>query len=193
MQDSTGITALLSAARHGDSAAESQLFSALYRDLRRLAHQRLRRSKHFTLLETTALVHEAYLRLNQAGYLEFSDRAHFLAYAARVMRSIVVDLVRKRGIPRHDAVDANDVVDPASLAGENEILGVDEALQQLAQISTRMVQVVEMRYFAGMKETEIAEALSLTERTVRRDWEKARMLLATSLRACSQPTRGDGR
>ena len=177
------IRELLSAAKQGDADAEGQLFSALYAELRVLARSRLRRSKPCTLLDTTALVHETYLRLHHAGYLRISDRTHFLAYAAHVMRSIVVDIVRKRGSFRRDGGDVSVFPDPASLAtGEDEILRVDQALAELAQVSKRLVRVVEMRYFAGMKESEIAEALSLTERTVRRDWEKARMVLAEALK-----------
>jgi RNA polymerase sigma factor (TIGR02999 family) len=183
MPEMADITELLSAVKQGDTGAEGQLFSLLYSDLRHLAHHRLRRSRPCTLLETTVLVHEAYLRLHRAGYLQIADRTHFLAYAARAMRSVVVDFVRKRGVARRDGGDPGALPDPASLsAGENEILRVDEALQELAGVSERLVKVVEMRYFAGMKETEIADALSLTERTVRRDWEKARMVLAAALR-----------
>ena len=183
MSEMTDITGLLLAVRRGDGDAESRLFALLYDDLRHLAHQRLQRSKPCTLLETTALVHEAYLRLHRAGYIPIADRSHFLAYAARAMRSVMVDFVRKRGMARRVDGDVSDMLDLSALpAGENEILRVDGALQELAQVSDRLVKVVEMRYFAGMKETEIAEALSLTERTVRRDWEKARMLLATALK-----------
>ncbi|HUA62676.1 MAG TPA: ECF-type sigma factor [Verrucomicrobiae bacterium] len=182
MLNEPDITALLSAAKLGDSKAEEQLFSLLYADLRRLAHQRLKRSKPCTLLETTALVHEAYLRLNRAGYVQISDRSHFLAYAARAMRSIVVDFVRRSGAARKEGSgDISGIADPVS-GGASEILRVDRALEELAAVSDRLVKVVEMRYFAGMKETEIAEALSLTERTVRRDWDKARMLLAEALK-----------
>jgi RNA polymerase sigma factor (TIGR02999 family) len=132
-------------------------------------------------LDTTALVHEAYLRFRSAGYVRISDRPHFLAYAARAMRSIVVDFVRKRGAARRDG-DPSSLPDPSTLpAGESEIIRVDKALQELAAVSERLVKVVEMRYFGGMKETEIAVALSVTERTVRRDWEKARLLLARAL------------
>ena len=183
MAELSVITGLLAAAKEGETGAESQLFSLLYADLRQLARQRLRRSTPCTLLDTTALVHEAYLRLHHAGYIQVADRAHFLAYAARAMRSIVVDFVRKRGTARRVDGDVSDLVDPASLpSGESEILRVDQALRELAQVSDRLVRVVEMRYFAGMKEIEIAEALSVTERTVRRDWEKARMMLASTLK-----------
>ncbi len=179
----TDTTELLSAARLGDADAEARLISHLYSDLRHLAHNRLKRSKPCTLLDTTALVHEAYLRFHSAGYVRISDRPHFMAYAARAMRSIVVDFVRKRGAARRDDGDASALPDPSTLsAGESEIIRVDQALQELAAVSERLVIVVEMRYFGGMTETEIAEALSLTERTVRRDWEKARMLLARALK-----------
>jgi RNA polymerase sigma factor (TIGR02999 family) len=182
MPEMTDITRLLSAARQGDTDAESQLFSLLYADLRQIARYRLKRSKPCTLLETTALVHEAYLRLQRANYVQIADRSHFLAYAARVMRSIVVDIARKQGVAVRVEHGVTDLPGPSSpAAGENEILRVNQALEELAQVSERLVKVVEMRYFAGMKETEIAEALSLTERTVRRDWEKARMVLAAAL------------
>jgi RNA polymerase sigma factor (TIGR02999 family) len=183
MTDIPDITELLSAVKGGDLGAESRLFSMLYGELRNLAHHRLRRSKPCTLLETTALVHEAYLRLHRAGYVQIADRSHFLAYASRIMRSVVIDFVRKRAAAQRTDGDLSVMPDPSSLrAGENEILRVDEALQELAQVNERLVRVVEMRYFAGMKEAEIAEALMLTERTVRRDWEKARMVLATALK-----------
>jgi RNA polymerase sigma factor (TIGR02999 family) len=179
----TEITQLLSAAKQGDAEAEGRLFSLLYADLRVLAHSRLKRSKPCTLLDTTALVHEAYLRLHRAGYVRVSDRSHFLAYAAHAMRSIVVDIVRKQASARREGGDVGSLPDPASSRpGESEILRVDQALEELAQVSERLVQVVEMRYFAGMKESEIAEALSLTERTVRRDWEKARLVLTEALK-----------
>lgn len=182
MAEMTDITGLLSAVKRGHTGAEEELFSRLYGDLRHIAHHRLRRSQPCTLLDTTALVHEAYLRLHQAGYVQIADRSHFLAYAARAMRSVIVDVIRKRGLARRLDADANALPDSSSLAaGEGEILRVDQALHELGRVSERLVKIVEMRYFAGMKETEIAEALSLTERTVRRDWEKARMILAKAL------------
>jgi len=182
MREMTDITGLLSDAKRGDSSAESRLFELMYADLHQLAHQRLRRSKPSTLLDTTALVHEAYLRINKAGYIQIADRSHFLAYAARVMRSVVVDLVRRHSVQR-DGRDPAEMADPSSLtSGEHEILRIDQALKELAAANERMARIVEMRYFAGMKEVEIAEALSLGERTVRRDWEKARMILALALK-----------
>jgi len=175
-------SALLSAVKLGDKAAEADLFSLFYADLRRLAHSRLKRSQPCTLLDTTSLVHEAYLRLHKAGYERIGDREHFLAYAASAMRSIVVDFIRRRGA-RPSSADVGSLPDPSAFPpSEREILAVDAALRELSAVNERMVKIVEMRYFAGMKAAEVAAALSVTERTVRRDWEKARMVLAAKLK-----------
>ena len=169
-----------------DNEAAGQLFSALYRDLRKLAHARLARADAPTLLDTTALVHESYLRFLKAGHVHIEDRAHFLAYAARVMRSVIVDFARERAAKRRGGPDLRVSLDTAvqdcAPRGEAEILRIHQALDDLAETSERMARVVEMRYFAGMNELEIAVALSVTERTVRRDWEKARLLLASALK-----------
>src|SRR5882672_7247289 len=148
------IPSLLAAVRRGEVGAVDQLFGLLYPDLRQLAHRRLRRSGRFTLLDTTALVHESYLRLLRAGSLEAGDKGQFMAYAARVMRSVVVDFVRHRAAERRggDAVHLSldeqivELTDPR----EREVVRVNEALQELAAIDERLVRVVEMRYFAGM-------------------------------------------
>ena len=179
------VMALLVAVRRGDAGAVDQLFGVLYPDLRQLAHSRLRRSGHLTLLDTTGLVHEAYLRLFQADSLQAVDRSQFMAYAARVMRSVVVDFVRRRSADRRggDVVHV-DIEDPAVAVAdprEREVVRIDEALEELALIDERLVRVVEMRYFAGMTEDQVAEALGLSRRSVARDWEKARLFLANAL------------
>jgi RNA polymerase sigma factor (TIGR02999 family) len=179
------ITALIAGARRGESEALGQLFSELYEDLRHLAHARLKHHASPGMLDTTSLVHESYLRFLKAGQVQISDRAHFLAYAARVMRSIIVDFARESSALRrggqevHVALDTDMAPVPA---GEAEVIRVHEALEELAVLSERLARVVEMRYFAGMNEAEIGEALGLTERTVRRDWEKARIILAAALK-----------
>jgi len=180
------ITLLLGRAREGDRQAFDELFDLLYPDLRRIAHARLSRNLRDTLLDTTVLVHEAYLKFAAAQRLTPQDRAHFLAYAAHVMRSIIVDTARashaeRRGGDAAHVTLGTEVSDNVAEA-EEEILDVHEALTQLAQLDPRLARVVEMRYFGGMKEAEIGEALGVTERTVRRDWEKARLLLASALR-----------
>ncbi len=179
------VTVLLNRARANDRGAIDALFELLYDDLRRLAHSRLAASGHQTLLNTGALVHEAYLRFQQAGRIVVNDREHFLAYAASTLRSVVVDFVRKRNAERRGGdltrVTLNtSIADPLG-ASDDEILAVHEALDQLAKVDARLVQVVEMRYFAGLDESEIAAALDVTDRTVRRDWEKARLLLAAMI------------
>ena len=181
------ITVLLQAASAGRPGAADQVVAALYRELRALARSRLRRSGEFTLLDTTALVHEGYLRLQGGAGLAFADRQHFFAYAARAMHSVVVDLVRARQAERrgggaeHLPLDTA-VADSAAAPQDAEILRVHEALQELAKVDARLASVVEMRYFGGLSEAEIAEALGVTERTVQRDWQKARLLLAMALR-----------
>lgn len=179
------ITTLIAAARRGESDAVANLFSQLYPELRQLARGRLKRHPAPTLLDTTSLVHESYLRFLRAGKVQVSDRAHFLAYAARVMRSVVVDFARESSAERRGGQEVHIALDTDAAqvpVGDVEIIRVHEALEELAKLSERLVQVVEMRYFAGMTETEIAEALGITERTVRRDWEKARILLASALK-----------
>ncbi len=171
-----------------DAAPADTLFAATYRELRQLARARLRGGGRNTLLDTTALVHESYLRLSRAGELQFPDRPRFLGYASRVMRSIIVDMVRQRQTDRHGggAVHVTltgDVADAAGLPGdEAHIVRVHEALLALAEVDPRMAQVVEMRYFAGLNDLEIAAALQVTDRTVRRDWEQARLFLAEALK-----------
>lgn len=176
---------LIARAQAGDRGALEQIFAATYDDLKALARARLRASPRVTVLDTIGLVNESYLRLMHAGQLRPQDRAHFVRYAARAMRSVVVDFVRRRAAERRggsqERVELTTGVIDTLPAGEAEILDVHEALGKLGSIDARAVEVVEMRYFAGMTEAEIAAALGVTERTVRRDWEKARLLLAEAL------------
>lgn len=185
MHSPAPLTDLIQRASDGDEAALKSVFDATYHDLRRLARMRLTQGNRGVLLDTTALVHESYLRFANAGELNITDRQHFMRYAGNVMRSVVVDFVRERMAERRGGaaphVTLNTQINDAAASGEEEILRVHEALDELAQYDERMVQVVEMRYFAGMTETEIADALGVTDRTVRRDWEKARLLLAEAL------------
>jgi len=177
---------LLEAVNHGEPGAVDRLFAALYEELRSLAHARLRRQARITFLDTTALVNECYLRLQRMGSLALSDQAHFLGYAAHAMRSIVVDFVRRRQSDRRGGGTPREPLDAEAGAPadrrEEDILRVHDALVELAHIDARLVRVVEMRYFAGMKEEEVAAALGVSLRTVARDWEKARLFLAASLR-----------
>jgi RNA polymerase sigma factor (TIGR02999 family) len=169
----------------GDSGVDG-LFSLLYEELRTMAHYRLSKSEPITMLDTTSLVHESYVRFVKAGRFSQFDNSQFLAYASHAMRSVVVDLVRRRRADRrgggeiHIGLEGSDIGIPNP--GEDDILRVNEALDELTKVDARLAQVVEMRYFAGLEEREIASALAVTERTVRRDWKKARMLLSLALR-----------
>jgi RNA polymerase sigma factor (TIGR02999 family) len=186
MNVSPSLTDMIHRAQSGDASALQGVFELAYEELRGLARSRLRRGSPHGLLGTTALVHEAYLRFAQSGRLCVDDRQHFLKYASHVMRSVIVDFVRERVAQRRggDAphVTLNSEVISSADGGEREIMQVHEALEELAQLDARLVEVVEMRYFAGMTEAEIATVLGVTVRTVRRDWQKARLLLANSLK-----------
>jgi len=180
------ITLLLNRVQAGEAGARDALFEATYAELRKLARSRLRDGARNTELETTSLVHECYLRFVRVGELEFDDRRAFFGYAARVMRSVVVDGVRERMAQRRGG-DAPHLTLSTALVenldgSDPTILKVNEALDALAQVNVRLAQVVEMRYFGGYSEREIAETLGVTERTVERDWEKARLILAEALR-----------
>jgi RNA polymerase sigma factor (TIGR02999 family) len=182
------VTVLLQAARRGEGLAVDRIFELLYPDLKRIAHARLRYRDDRLLIDTGALVHESYLRLLGKRSLDANDRGHFLAYAAQVMRSVVVDTVREqRAERRGGGPQAHVTLNTGALnallpQGEDEILRVHEALQELAQIDERLVRVVEMRYFVGLSHNEIADALGVTTRTVDRDWGKARSYLYRTLR-----------
>jgi RNA polymerase sigma factor (TIGR02999 family) len=176
--------AIIDQAGGGDPLADDELFSAAYPELRRLARARLRSSGHDALLDTTGLVHEWYLRYARAGAVRIVDRTHFMRYAGRAMRSVIVDFARRRGAVRRGADPIHVTLGGADgpRSGAEDVLRVHEALGELAAHDPRMVQVVELRYFAGLTEAEIADALGIAERTVRRVWEKARLLLAEALR-----------
>jgi RNA polymerase sigma factor (TIGR02999 family) len=180
------VTTLLRRAGDGDAAAVGELFEALYPELRRIAHIRLRHGFPDPDLGTTALVHECYLKLCDARRLSATDRGHFLAYVATAMRSIIVDIARAKATERRGGNAPHVTFDPEQVAGEPaaevEILQVHEALAQIGEFDARLVRLVEMRYFVGMSDPEIAQALDVTDRTVRRDWQKARLLLAAALR-----------
>jgi RNA polymerase sigma factor (TIGR02999 family) len=175
--DMAELTQLLEAVRAGEAGAIDQVFSLTYRELHEMAHQRLHRSNRVTSLDTTTLVHECYLRLVRVGQLQTRDRSHFLGYAARVMRSIVVDFVRQRLAKRRGGDELR-----VTLGTDiRDSTPVSEALQELAVLDPRLVEVVEMRYFAGFTVEQIAESRGVTTRTIRRDWEKARLLLYAAL------------
>src|SRR5262245_6461219 len=179
------LTELIQRAGSGDLAAADRLFAATYGDLKNLARARLRGAGRHTLLDTSSLVHESYLRFVGSGRLHLQDRVHFMRWAARVMRSVIVDFARRRAASRRGGASVRITLTTETAASlptsDAEILAVHDALDALARVHSRMAEVVEMRYFAGMTEREIAESLGVTERTVRRDWDKARLFLREAI------------
>lgn len=179
------ITRLIDTRDAGEGVDSAALFHAAYDELRKLAHSRLLRAGPMTLLDTTALVNETWLHLAGKSRLRVETRRKFFAYASEVMRTVIVDLVRQRRAECRGSGEKALTLNTAvgnGVAQDQEVLDVHEALASLAELEPRLAQVVEMRYFGGLTETEIGDALGLTDRTVRRDWEKARLLLAAMLR-----------
>ncbi len=181
------MTRLLEAVEAGDSDALNRLVPLVYEDLRRVAHRQLDREGGGHTLQTTALIHEAYLKLAGGGSLGAASRAHFLAIAARAMRQVLVDYARRRKAAKRGggviSVTLGDQPEPADASAE-DLLALDEALQQL---DARQRQVIECRFFGGMEEGDIAAVLGISERTVRRDWVKARAWLYRSLWPSANP------
>jgi RNA polymerase sigma factor (TIGR02999 family) len=174
------VTELLVALRRGDRAALDELLPLVYDALRRLARRQLGREAGPRTLDATGLVHEAYLKL-AGGRVDAADRAHFLAVAARAMRQVLVDHARRRHAVRRGGEWVAATLTEGLQGPEfdpAELLALNDALEQL---DPRQRQVVECRFFAGMEEQEIAAALGITERTVRRDWVKARAWLYQTL------------
>lgn len=174
--DRGGITDLLLRLRGGDPEAEARLYARIYADLRGLAHAQLRRERPGHTLGTTGLVHETYLRLVDQTRVEWRDRAHFFGAASLAMRRILVDYARRSLTARRGGkVDHVPLAEDAPAAARgDELLALDEALDRLAELDRRLSEVVVYRYFGGLTDQETAEALGITERTVQRDWVKAR-------------------
>ena len=180
------LTALLERMKAGDPDARNALFALAYADLHRLAQSRLRAGGRNIMLDTTSLVHESYLRYVNAGKLRAEDRQAFFSYASQVMRSIIVNTARDRQAAKRGGgwtpLTLSTGLDAEFPAGEQTVLRVHEALEMLEQADARLARVAQMRYFGGYSEREIADTLGVTERTVQRDWEKARLILVAALR-----------
>ncbi len=179
------ITGLIIEARRGSHDALDRLLPLVYEELRRIAHRALLRERESHTVSTTALVHEAYLKLVDQDRASWNDRVHFLAIAATAMRRILVDYARrqkrlKRGGERRP-VPLDDVMLVADQRADT-LLALDEALTGLGALNERLSRVVECRFFAGLTTEETAAALQVTTRTVERDWQKARAWLYTQLR-----------
>jgi RNA polymerase sigma factor (TIGR02999 family) len=176
------ITNLLKAWSAGDPAALDQLSKQVYDELRRMARRHMKGERRDNTLQTTALVHEVYLRLVDVTKVEWRQRAQFFAIAAQMMRRILVDAARashKRGRgPVRVNFDETAIVSPEP---DRSIVALDDALAAFAEVAPRQAKVVELRYFGGLQEEEIVEVLQISPRTVRRDWDFARAWLAREL------------
>ena len=182
--ESHEITQLLLAWSKGDREALDRLFPLVYAELRRLAKSYMRKERAGHTLQTTALIHEAYLRLIDAGQVEWQNRTHFFGVAARAMRQILVEMARERGCQKRGGGARQISLDEAMTIGaglDEDLVALDEALDALAQFDARKAQIVEMRFFGGLTEEEIAAALGVSTETVRRDWRLARSWLRRKL------------
>lgn len=181
------LTQLLQLAAQGERGALDQVFAILYPELRKIAHARLRSQGGVAHLDTTALVHESFLKLIESSDLLLTDRKHFFAYAAKTMRNIIIDFAREQLAERRgggatplqlDTELANEV---GSDSSGKTLLQVNDTLLALEAVDPTLAQIVEMRYFAGYSEQEVADLMGTSERTVRRQWEKARAFLLASM------------
>ena len=185
MPDQIDTTQLLRDARSGDRDAFDRLFGHVYEELRRIAHQRLQRHRRGDTLSTTALVHEAYLRLVDQNGAQASDRAHFFALAARAMRFILVDYARARVAKKRGAGVVAVHLEAVQIAADEraaDVISLHEALELLGQRNERLSRMVEYRFFGGLSYEEIAEVVGCSVPTVKRDWGRARAWLHHSMR-----------
>ncbi len=183
--DSHEFTALLVEYRSGHQEVGEQLVSLVYQDLRRLANYYLQQERPEHTLQATALVHEAYLRLFDAGAFEWRDRAHFFAIAARQMRRILVDHARQTQAEKRYGgqlkLSLEEVTGEAEQRDE-DLVALDEALSELEKVSARASQIVELRFFAGLTEKEVADAIGISLATLKRDWDFAKAWLYQQIR-----------
>lgn len=176
-------------AKDGDATSRDYLFAAMYDELRRLARRELHRGAGGAVtLSATTLVHEAYTALAGREQLEFPDRARFMGYMARAMRGLIVDAARARGAQKRGAgvhVTQLDTQIAEQLAEPHELARISEALDELAARDAALAEIVDFKYFCGLSFAEIATIRGVSERTVQRDWEKARLLLFSQLTPAS--------
>jgi RNA polymerase sigma factor (TIGR02999 family) len=189
VSDTGDITGLLAALGAGDKRAMDQLYPLVYQELHARAHRQLAGRRPGDTLSTTALVHESYLKLAGSAHQSYNDRIHFFAVASRAMRQILVDYARRRVAAKRGGGAAVSL-DPERVADAGrpeELLALDEALEQLQALDGRLVRIVELRYFVGLSVEETAEAVGLSARTVKREWQKARAFLFRTITGTADP------
>jgi RNA polymerase sigma factor (TIGR02999 family) len=189
-RDPADITSLLKAFSRGDNTAREQLMSVVYERLRAQARRYIRRERSGITLQSTALVHEAYLRLVNGSEVDWRDRAHFFAVAAQVMRRILIDAARARAARKRGggaqadgltSVDLEQIPSPDSVAASSSLCDLDDALESLGRLDPRRAKVIELRFFGGFSVEETAEILEISQQTVMRDWRLARAWIAREL------------
>jgi RNA polymerase sigma factor (TIGR02999 family) len=181
------ISTLFASTQNGDPAAAQQLFQVLYDELHNIARRELARNGVGSSLGATTLLHEAFLNMSGRVKINFPDRAHFMAYAARAMRGLIIDYVRSRRAQKRGSafeftpLDTNIAADAA--ADDNELARVSDALDELANVDSELAELVDLKFFCGFSIAEIADIRGVSERTVQRDWEKARLYLHRALKS----------
>jgi len=190
MADTQRAMDLLAQVRRGSRRAADELIALVYPDLRQLAAHFMRPERPGHTLQTTALIHEAYLRLLGSSSIEWQDRAHFLALMAEQMRRILVDHARKRGARKRSGGMRLDLghVEGIAPRRDEDLLAVDQALTQLAEVDARASRVVELKFFGGLEDRETAEVLGVSIPTVQRDWTFAKAWLLKSLAPAGEPS-----
>ena len=174
------ITTLLASAERGDRAAADAVFAALYDELHRMARRELARRGGGVTLSATTLLHDAYLNIAQREGASFPDRNRYMGYASRVMRGLIIDYARNRQAQKRGGLFkitslSDDLAEPVTDAAE--LVRISDALDELATVEPRLVRVVDLKFFCGFSFVEISEMMDVSERTVQRDWEKARIFL----------------
>lgn len=172
-----------------DTLGKERLFAGLYHELHRLAQRALRQDGRYLTISPTTLLHESYLSVSKAG---FSDPQKFMAYASRTMRGLIIDAIRRKRSLKHGAAFAITSLEPdhdAPVIQEHELIGINDALEGLAAKDPALAELVELRYFCGLSLAEIGALRGVTQRTVQRQWEKARLLLFDMLSHSDSPGR----
>ena len=182
--ESRTLTSLFESAERGDPAASEALFAALYSELHRMARRELAQKGGYVTLGVTTLLHEAYIKISDRDGIAFPDRARFMAYASRVMRSLVIDHVRNRRARKRGGLFEFTVLETTvadQVSNEQELQRISDALDELAGVDATLAEVVDLKFFCGFSFAEIAAMRGVSERTIQRHWEKARLYLYRAL------------